>query len=160
MAFVSPIGLKGDLCDFFVREELKGIELTSPYSASLVETFPVVIGTGKAKPVCHLGTSNPMEAYKEALVEKFGSSVLPALLVKDKNIFIEVKIDGKPDLKDEQKAEFEKVLRKSYRIFVIVPKISMKARVVKAEKFECYELLGGEKSKRVTLWVIKKLLGK
>ena len=160
MVFVSPVGLKGDLCDFFVREELKGIELTSPYSASLIETFPVVLGTGKAKPVCHLGSKNPMDGYREALVEKFGSSLLPAFLVNGKKIFIEVKIDGKPDLKEEQKPEFEKVLKKGYRIFVVVPKISMKARVVKAEKFESYEFLGGEKRKRVTLAAIKKLVGK
>lgn len=153
-------GSKATCATFFVRVELKGIELTSPYSASLVETFPLVLGTGKAKPVCHLGSKNPMDAYKEALTEKFGSSVLPAFLVKDKNIFIEVKIDGKPDLKEEQKAEFGKVLEKGHRIFVIAPKISMKARVVKAEKFECHEFLGGDKRKKISLADIKKFLKK
>jgi len=148
MEVIISSGLKGDLCDFFVKEELKGIELISPYSASLIETFPVVIGSGKASPVCHLGTKNPMEQYKWSLEEKFGSSVLPAFLVKDKKIFLEVKLDGKSEIKEEQKKEFEKVLGKGYRIFIIVPKILMKPRKIEVEEFMCFELIGnGKKNK-------------
>jgi len=149
----------GDLCDFFVRQELKDIELISPYSASLIETFPVVLGNGKASPVCHLGMQNPMEQYKKSLEEKFGSSVLPAFLVKDRKLFLEVKIDGIPDLREEQKAEFDKVLKKGYRIFIIVPKISMKPRKIEVEEFECFELEKGGRKKGIDLSELKKVFG-
>lgn len=154
----GPAGIRGELCDFFVREEFKDFELTSPYSASIVESFPVVLGNGKANPVCHLGTSNPMETYRKNLEEKFGSFVLPAFLVKGKNIFLEVKIDGKPTLKEEQEKEFGKVLEKGYKIFIIVPKISMKPRKIEVEEFECFEFLGTGKRKECSIEKVKERL--
>jgi hypothetical protein len=148
----------GELCDYFVRQERKEIEIISPYSASLIEAFPVVLGNGKAGPVCHFGTSNPMEGYKKGLEEKFGSSVLPAFLIKDKTVFLEVKIDGKPDLKEEQKVEFDKVIKKGYKIFIIVPKISVKPRKIEVERFEGFELEKGGRKKKIEFKELKKLV--
>jgi hypothetical protein len=160
MAVMASNAIIGELCDYFVRQELKEIEIISPYSASLIEAFPVVLGNGKASPVCHLGTANPMEGYRKGLEEKFGSSVLPAFLVKDRKIFLEVKIDGKNDLNEEQKVEFDKVLKKGYWIFIIVPKISMKPRKIEVEGFECFELEKGGKKIKTELKGLNQILEK
>ncbi|MBN2094454.1 MAG: hypothetical protein JW727_00245 [Candidatus Aenigmarchaeota archaeon] len=156
-----PGGLESDLCDFFVKREFEGIEFTSPYSASVLENCRTDLTKGVVGCFCQGGTSgNPMDGYRDWLLEKFGSDVLPAFLVKGRKIFVEVKLDGKPDLSEEQTVGFGKALEKGYRIFVVVPKICLKPRAIEAEDFECYELKRAGKRKKLSLSEVKQEIKK
>jgi hypothetical protein len=146
-----PNCIEGDLCDYFVKEELKGISLTSPYSAGLMDTFPTICAVSSKGP----NGPTPMEKYEAGLIEEFGSSTLPAFLAKGSKVFLEVKLDGNTRLDEKKEEEFAKVIAKGYRIFIIAPKILMKKREIKLEKIDCCELLGKGKSALCEIKAVK-----
>lgn len=135
--------LRGDLCDYFVKKALAGHKLVSPYSAGLLDAFPISIqqeknGKGFS---CTPRAPTPMAEYKKRLEDNFGSSNLPAYLVRGKKVFIEVKLDEKPTLEPEKAEEFKKILKKGYNVFIVVPKVEMGEKSIGLKELKCFEFL-------------------